>query len=176
MEHTAADLLAKIARVLSSEGIYAVISFRSEPLLRRLFDCRYLPFGPLEHVELRAQSGEPASLYRVRRLAGQSASLDQRLEHLVAMAARLDARAAALDQREAEMDEEVDSETDDVEAIVPMFRVRAPVVPQVRSSNLPPVQGVPVAVVEEAAAEEVEQAGQEQDVNEATGERLGGSD
>ena len=109
----------------------------------------------------------------------QSASLDQRLEHLVAMAARLDARAAALDQREAEMDEEVDSETDDVEAaplLVPMFRVRAPVVPQVRSSNLPPVQGVPVAVVEEAAAEEVEQAGQEQDVNEATGERLGGSD
>ena len=106
----------------------------------------------------------------------QSASLDQRLEHLVAMAARLDARAAALDQREAEMDEEVDSETDDVEAMVPMFRVRAPVVPQVRSSNLPPVQGVPVAVVEEAAAEEVEQAGQEQDVNEATGERLGGSD
>ena len=106
----------------------------------------------------------------------QSASLDQRLEHLVAMAGRLDARAAALDQREAEMDEEVDSETDDVEAMVPMFRVRAPVVPQVRSSNLPPVQGVPVAVVEEAAAEEVEQAGQEQDVNEATGERLGGSD
>lgn len=72
----------------------------------------------------------------------QSANLDQRLEHLVAMAARLDARAAALDQREAEMDEEVDSETDDVEAaplLVPMFaRVRAPVVPQVRSSNLPP--------------------------------------
>ena len=76
MEHTAADLLAKIARVLSSEGIYAVISFRSEPLLRRLFDCRYLPFGPLEHVELRAQSGEPASLYRVRRLAGHAAEND----------------------------------------------------------------------------------------------------
>ena len=70
MEHAAAELLITVVRALSPGGVYAIVSFRKQELLRRLFEFEELPFEALEHVELPAVTGESASFCRVRRRGG----------------------------------------------------------------------------------------------------------
>ena len=81
----AAELLVTIARVLSSAGVYVIVSFRKERLLRKLLECEELPFEPLEHVELPATTGDSASFCRVRKRVGAATEI-----YLAALRANID--------------------------------------------------------------------------------------
>jgi hypothetical protein len=85
VENTAAEFLATVARVLTLAGVYTIISFRNERLLRKLLECQELPFAPMEHTELPAMQGDNASFCRVRRRSGCAREPD-----LEALRARID--------------------------------------------------------------------------------------
>lgn len=60
-EGTAAKLLCSVHQLLSSGGVYVVVSFRSADLLLPLLSCASLAWK-VTHATLPMSTGEPASI------------------------------------------------------------------------------------------------------------------